>query len=85
MIPIIQELKNTIDHTPIDQITNEAIDQLPGSGNKREKKLGLTLTEKGIDGFYRVKTVEPGSVAFDAKIMINDTVLEINGAAAEQS
>ncbi len=80
LVPLIQEVRNLIDHTPKDQITNEAVDQLPGSGNKREKKLGIKLTSKGLDGFYRVKTVEPGSFAAESKsVFINDKVLEING------
>ena len=79
LIPLIQEVKNTIDHTPMDQIKNEAVDQLPGSGNVREKKLGLTISDKDSGGFYRVLAVEPGSAAADAKIVINDKILELNG------
>ncbi|MGI6442448.1 MAG: PDZ domain-containing protein [Synergistaceae bacterium] len=79
LIPIIKEVRHNIDHTPLDEIVNEAVDQQPGSGNVREKKLGLTLTDKDIQNFYRVKTVEPGSAAADAKIVMNDKVLEING------
>ncbi|MCC8057361.1 PDZ domain-containing protein [Cloacibacillus sp.] len=79
LVPIIKEVKNLIDHTPKDQIGNEAVDQLPGSGNEREKKLGLTLTDKDMQGCYRAKTVDPGSAAANAKIVINDKILEING------
>lgn len=79
LIPIIKEVRNSIDHTPKDEITNEAVDQLPGSGNEREKKLGLTLTDKDEQNVCRVKSVEPGSASYDAKIIINDKILEING------
>lgn len=81
LIPIIKEVRNSIDHTPKDEITNEAVDQLPGSGNEREKKLGLTLTDKDEQNIYRVKSVDPGSACSDAKIIINDKILEINGRA----
>ncbi len=79
LIPIIKEVRSSIDHTPKDAITNEAVDQLPGSGNEREKKLGLTLTDKDGENVYKVKAVEPGSASSDAKIFINDKILEING------
>lgn len=79
LVPIIKDVKNSIDHTPKDRIENEAVDQLPGSGNEREKKLGLTLTHRDTQNIYRVKSVEPGSVSLEAEIMINDKVLEVNG------
>ena len=79
LIPIIKEVKNSIDHTPKDDIANEAVDQLPGSGNEREKKLGLTLNDKDEQNVYRVKSIDPGSASSDAKIIINDKILEING------
>lgn len=81
LIPIIKEVRNSIDNTPKDEIINEAVDQQPGSGNEREKKLGLTLTDKDDQNVYRVKSVEPGSASSEAKIIINDKILEINGRA----
>lgn len=81
LIPIIKEVRNSIDNTPKDEIINEAVDQQPGSGNEREKKLGFTLTDKDDQNVYRVKSVEPGSASSDAKIIINDKILEINGRA----
>ena len=67
LIPIIKEVRNSIDNTPKDEIINEAVDQQPGSGNEREKKLGLTLTDKDDQNVYRVKSVEPGSASSEAK------------------
>lgn len=64
LVPIIKEVRNSIDHTPQDEITNEAVDQLPGSGNEREKKLGLTLTDKDDQNIYRVKSVDQGSASY---------------------
>lgn len=81
LVPIIKEVRSSIDHTPKDEITNEAVDQQPGSGNEREKKHGLTLTDKDDQNVYRVKSVEPGSASSDANIIINDKILEINGRA----
>lgn len=79
MVPIIKEVRNSIDGTPFDAISNEAVNQLPGSGNEREKKLGISIGNKGSEGSYRITSVEPGSVAADAGLAINDEILEING------
>lgn len=79
MIPIIKEVRNSIDGTPFDAISNEAVNQLPGAGNEREKKLGITINNKGSDGLYRIANVDPGSAAADASLAINDAIIEING------
>lgn len=79
LVPIIKEVRYSVDHTQKDQITNEAVDQLPGSGNEREKKLGLILSDRDDQNVYRVKSIEPGSASFDAKIIINDKIIEVNG------
>lgn len=73
LIPMIVEVKNMLDGTPVDAIENEAVDQLPNSGNKREKKLGLTIGDNG-----RVTNIEAGSAAH-GKITIGDIIYEING------
>ena len=73
LVPIVSEVKHVLDGTPIDDVQNEAVDQLPGSGNEREKELGLVLGENG--GVIEVK---PGSAAH-GKIAAGDAILEING------
>ena len=79
LIPIIKEVRTAVDGTLPDFIENEAVDQQPGSGNQREMKLGITITDKGTDGFYRIKSVDPGSTAAKAQLAINDAIIEING------
>lgn len=82
MIPIIKEIKHAADGTPFDSIQNEAVDQLPGSGNEREKSLGITLSEKDSNDRYRVEQVASGSYAADKQVAVNDVLLEINGRNA---
>lgn len=79
VIPLIKEIKHAIDGTAISLIENEAVDQLPGSGNVREKKLGLSIGEKDSAGLYRVRDVEAGSFAAEAGIYIGDIIHEMNG------
>lgn len=58
---------------------NEAVDQLPGSGNRRAKPLGIqwagVLSGKGIE----IVAVEPASLAADAGVLAADLVVEVNG------
>ena len=79
LIPIIQEIKHDIDGTPIDLIKNEAVNQLPNSGNEPEKMLGIKLTDKDMNGYYRIKEVAAGSFAAEKGVYINDIIHEING------
>ena len=73
LVPLLSEVKHVLDGTPVDDVRNEAVNQLPGSGNEREKELGLVLGENG-----GVIDVKPGSAAH-GKIAIGDAILEING------
>ncbi len=73
LIPMLSEVKHVLDGTPVEEVRNEAVNQLPGSGNEREKELGLVLGENG-----GVIDVKPGSAAH-GKIAIGDAILEING------
>ena len=73
LIPMLSEVKHVLDGTPIDEVYNEAVNQLPDSGNEREKELGLVLGENGS-----VIEVKPGSMAH-GKIAVGDAILEING------
>lgn len=79
MIPIIKEVKNAVDGTPLDSIQNEAVNQLPGSGNEREKSLGITLSEKDSNNRYRIEKIASGSYAADKQIAVGDVLLEVNG------
>lgn len=73
LVPMLSEVKHVLDGTPVEEVRNEAVNQLPGSGNEREKELGLVLGENG--GVIEVK---PGSAAH-GKIAVGDAILEING------
>ena len=73
LVPLLSDVKHVLDGTPVDEVRNEAVNQLPGSGNEREKELGLVLGENG-----GVIDVKPGSAAH-GKIAIGDAIIEING------
>lgn len=73
LIPIINEVKSVLDGTPKEAIKNEAVNQLPGSGNEREKILGIKLAEN-----CRIAEISPGSAAQN-KLFIGDTICEIDG------
>ncbi|MCF4150856.1 PDZ domain-containing protein [Dethiosulfovibrio sp. F2B] len=79
LVPLVQQIKSTVDGTPVDQVQNEAVDQLPGSGNEREKALGLVLDDQiGADGI-KIMSVDPGSLAEESGILAMDVLSEING------
>ncbi len=77
LIPIINEVKAVLDGTPKNAIKNEAVNQLPGSGNEREKALGIKLAEKG-----KVAETVAASAAQD-KIFPGDIIIEIDGISVE--
>ena len=73
LVPLIAEVKHLLDGTPISAIANEAVDQLPGSGNERERQLGLTIGESGT-----ITDVASDGAA-NGNIFIGDRLIEING------
>ncbi|MEA3283762.1 MAG: PDZ domain-containing protein [Synergistota bacterium] len=79
LVPLVQQIKSTVDGTPIDQVENEAVDQLPGSGNDREKALGLVLDDQIGPHGIKVISVEPGSLAEENGITALDILSEVNG------
>lgn len=79
LVPFIQEIKNKIDGTPISQISSEAVNQLPGSGNVREKALGIRLGVRLENGYIVIKDVDSGSIAADAGLIPGDLIVEVNG------
>lgn len=83
LVPIIKDIRNAIDGTPHDLIRNEAVNQLPGAGNEREKTLGIVISEKDAQGKFRVEKVTPGSYAAEKQIAAGDILLEINGRSTE--
>lgn len=83
LVPLIREIRSKIDGTPENQIANEVVNQLPGSGKVREKSLGIVLGERSEDGCIRIKQIEPGSKAAEAGLLAKDTILEINGRSTK--
>lgn len=79
LIPFIQEIKNKIDGTPVSQIASEAVNQLPGSGNVREKALGIRLGSKLENGYIVIDGIDSASIAADAGLAAGDLVVEVNG------
>lgn len=79
LIPFIQEIKNKIDGTPVSQIASEAVNQLPGSGNVREKALGIRLGSKLENGYIVIDGIDAASLAADAGLAAGDLVVEVNG------
>ncbi|MBQ0055786.1 MAG: PDZ domain-containing protein [Synergistaceae bacterium] len=77
LIPIINEVKSVLDGTPKNIIKNEAVNQLPGSGNEREKALGIRLAENN-----KVAEIVAASAAQD-KIFPGDLIVEIDGISVE--
>ena len=83
LIPFIQEIKNKIDGPPISQISSEAVNQLPGSGNVREKALGIQLGTKLESGYIVIKDVDSASMAADAGLVPGDLIVEVNGRSSK--
>jgi len=81
LIPVIKEVRNSIDGTKLDNIENEAVIKSPETqnANMQEKKLGIILIKSEVDGHFRIKEILAKSAAADAGLAVNDEILEING------
>ena len=64
---------------PVTQISSEAVNQLPGSGNVPEKALGIRLGAKLEYGHIVIKDIDSASVAADAGLVAGDLIVEVNG------
>ncbi len=64
---------------PYTQISSEAVNQLPGSGNVREKALGIRLGTKLENGHIVIKDIDSASIAADAGLVAGDLIVEVNG------
>lgn len=79
LIPIVNQIKSVVDGTPEELISNTAENQLPGSGNQREKTLGIKLSDMMENDGVKVLSVEPGSLAAEKGILASDVLVEVNG------
>ncbi|MCC8183905.1 PDZ domain-containing protein [Cloacibacillus porcorum] len=77
LIPLIKEVRNTIDGTPLDQIVNET--PAPGDASApAPKKIGLVLVKVEEQEYYTAE-VEKGGEAEKAGLTSGTIVYEING------
>ena len=77
LIPLVQEVRSTIDGTPLDQIVNET--PAPSDASKpAPKKIGLTLAKPDGQEHYVAK-IEKGGEADKAGLASGTVVYEING------
>ena len=77
LIPLIREIRHSIDGTPLDQIVNEATNQRPSA--PPVKSSGLSF-----DGL-KITIVEPGGIAAQAGLKPGDKILGINGRPADEN
>jgi hypothetical protein len=77
LIPLIKTVRNQIDRTPLDLIENESVNNDVVS--PKEKKHGIVINDKDAEGFYRIQSIERMSGAENAKLSVNDAIIEING------
>jgi S1-C subfamily serine protease len=81
LIPVIKEVRNSIDGTKLDLIQNEAVVKSPEtqSAVAQEEKLGIILIKSEVDGHFRIKEILAKSAAANAGLAVNDEILDING------
>jgi len=79
LIPLIREIRYSIDRTPLDQIVNEATNEQPQPSTPLVRSSGLTF-----DGLA-ISTVALGGLAEQAGLKPGDTILEINGRPADET
>lgn len=77
IVPIIKNVKQQIDGTPIEYIVNEH----EGAPEEREalaQRLGIALSEQNTDGTFNIKEIEPHSAASSTNLAVGDKIFEIN-------
>lgn len=84
LVPLIREIRNRLDGTPKEQITNETATTTSGPVAPAGKSLGIRLGEKNGEGFIVIERVEPGSKAAEAGLNKLDILLEVNGRSTKE-
>ena len=82
LIPLIREIRNRIDGTPREKISNETVTAAGGTGG--QKALGIRLGEKNGEGYIVIARVETGSKAAEAGLAAGDILVEVNGRSAKE-
>jgi membrane-associated protease RseP (regulator of RpoE activity) len=81
LIPLIRDIRHSIDGTPIDQIENEAVNRQSGLSIKpaqKTKTSGLSFKAS------QIYSVEPDSIADKAGLKPGDDIIEINGKPTDE-
>ena len=83
LVPLIREIRNRVDGTPKEQITNETVTPVATAANQAGKSLGIRLGKKNTDGYIVIEKVEPGSKAAQTGLAALDLLLEVNGRSTK--
>lgn len=84
LVPLIREIRNRIDGTPKDQITNETATAATGTAIPAGKTLGIRLGSKTPEGYIVIERVDPGSKASEIGLAALDILLEVNGRSTKE-
>ena len=84
LIPLIRNIRHSIDGTPQDQIENEAVNQgADDSDTSPNKQKAVVKSGLSFDGL-NVKSVEAGGIAEKAGLKAGDRIVEINARPADE-
>jgi hypothetical protein len=83
LVPLIKEIRNRVDGTPKEQITNETVTPAATAANQAGKSLGIRLGRKNADGYIVIEKVEPASKAAQTGLAALDVLLEVNGRSTK--
>lgn len=84
LVPLIKEIRNRVDGTPKEQITNETVITVAAATNQAGKSLGIRLGKKNTEGYIVIEKVEPGSKAAQNGLAALDVLLEVNGRSTKE-
>lgn len=83
LVPLIREIRNRVDGTPKEQITNETVTTVPASANQAGKSLGIRLGKKDAEGYIVIEKVDPGSKGAQTGLAALDVLIEVNGRSTK--
>jgi S1-C subfamily serine protease len=83
LIPLIKDIRHTIDGTPLNEIANEVIDQQADLTNKSPQTIQTSGLIFNFDEL-RVSSVESGSLAEKAGLQPGDIIVEVNASPADE-
>lgn len=83
LVPLIKEIRNKVDGTPKDQVTNETAAASAASGTPKGKTLGIVLGSKNAEGFIVIDKVEAGGKGAETGLAARDVIMEVNGRSTK--